>query len=95
MALGARGLLVKVRSNWGRDLSGFPETTEVAPPVDLAVTSAGVGFPKPHPGIYASILDAVGAVGAGAVLVGDSWEPDLGPSVEARAAGYLSGATDP
>jgi putative hydrolase of the HAD superfamily len=70
-ALRARGLLVGVCSNWGWDLSGVLEATEVAPLVDVAVTSARVGFRKPHPGIYASILGTIGVDAAEAVFVGD------------------------
>ena len=48
--------------------------------VDVGVTSARVGYRKPHPAIYRSILTALGVAATEAVFVGDSWEPDvLGP----------------
>jgi len=48
--------------------------------VDVAVTSARVGYRKPHAAMYESILGALGVAAPEAIFVGDSWEPDvLGP----------------
>ena len=45
--------------------------------VDAAVTSARAGARKPHPGIYAASMAALGVDAADVVFVGDSWEPDV------------------
>jgi putative hydrolase of the HAD superfamily len=75
-----RGLTLGVCSNWGWDLDAALHATGVDALVDVGVTSARVGYRKPHPAIYGSILTALGVAASEAVFVGDSWEPDvLGP----------------
>jgi putative hydrolase of the HAD superfamily len=82
-----RGLTIGVCSNWGWDLDAALHATGVDEFVDVAVTSARVGYRKPHAALYGSILTAVGVAASEAVFVGDSWKPDvLGPiSVGMRA----------
>jgi putative hydrolase of the HAD superfamily len=75
-----RGLAIGVCSNWNWDLDDVLQKTGVAPLIDVAVTSARVGYRKPHVAMYESILAALGVAAPEAVFVGDSWEPDvLGP----------------
>jgi putative hydrolase of the HAD superfamily len=52
--------------------------------VEEVLTSARVGYRKPHPAIYATALRAAGVAASEALFVGDSWSHDVeGP----RAAG--------
>jgi putative hydrolase of the HAD superfamily len=75
-----RGLTIGVCSNWNWDLDDVLHSTGVAPLIDDAVTSARVGYRKPHPAVYESVLSALGVTAPEALFVGDSWEPDvLGP----------------
>jgi putative hydrolase of the HAD superfamily len=75
-----RGLVIGVCSNWNWDLGDVLESTGVAPLVDAAVTSARVGYRKPHTAMYESVLAALGVPASEALFVGDSWHPDvLGP----------------
>jgi putative hydrolase of the HAD superfamily len=75
-----RGLTIGVCSNWGWDLDAVLEATGVDALIDVAVTSARVGYRKPHAAMYESILGALGVAAPEAIFVGDSWEPDvIGP----------------
>jgi putative hydrolase of the HAD superfamily len=75
-----RGLAIGVCSNWGWDLEAALHATGVDALIDVAVTSARVGYRKPHAAMYESILGALGVAAPEAIFVGDSWEPDvLGP----------------
>jgi putative hydrolase of the HAD superfamily len=47
---------------------------------DAVITSVEVGWRKPHPKIYSTALDALGARASSTVFVGDTYRPDfLGP----------------
>lgn len=84
------GIAVGVCSNWGWDLETYLAATGVAPFLDAAVTSAKVGFRKPHPGIYALALSSIGVEAADAVFVGDSWGPDVvGPTTAGMSAVHV------
>ncbi len=75
-----RGLAIGVCSNWNWDLDDVLQSTGVAPLIDHAVTSARVGYRKPHRAMYESILTALHVTAPEAIFVGDSWTPDvLGP----------------
>jgi putative hydrolase of the HAD superfamily len=75
-----QGIAIGVCSNWGWDLDTALDATGLASYVDVAVTSARAGYRKPHPAIYAVLLEGLGMMPAQAVFVGDSWGPDvLGP----------------
>lgn len=75
-----RGVAIGVCSNWGWDLEAALQATGVDALIDVAVTSARVGYRKPHAAMYESILGALGVDAPEAIFVGDSWEPDvLGP----------------
>ncbi len=71
------GLAIGVCSNWGWELNGFLEQVGLLHLIDAAVTSARAGARKPHPGIYAGSMAALGVDAADVVFVGDSWEPDV------------------
>jgi putative hydrolase of the HAD superfamily len=100
-----RGLTIGVCSNWGWDLEAALRATGVDALIDVAVTSARVGYRKPHTAMYESILGALGVAAPETIFVGDSWEPDvLGPigagmrSVHvdrAPARGERAGASPP
>jgi putative hydrolase of the HAD superfamily len=75
-----RGVAIGVCSNWGWDLEAALQATGVDALIDVVVTSARVGYRKPHAAMYESILGALGVDAPEAIFVGDSWEPDvLGP----------------
>jgi putative hydrolase of the HAD superfamily len=76
-SLRAAGLAIGVCSNWGWELDAFLEEVGLLHLVDAGVTSAQAGARKPHPGIYARSVDALGVDAADVVFVGDSWEPDV------------------
>lgn len=89
-ALRAAGMRIGICSNWGWDLDRFLEATGVAALVDVAITSARVGFRKPHPAIYDLTLDALCTEADETVFVGDSWEPDVvGPSAKGMTAVHV------
>ena len=71
------GVAVGVCSNWGWELDAYLSRSACFDLVDCTVTSARVGSRKPHPGIYASSVEALGVRPEQVVFVGDSWEPDV------------------
>lgn len=74
------GCKIAVCSNWGWDLRADLRPTGLAGYVDAYVTSAQVGFRKPHPRIYQAALDANDARAENALFVGDNVRTDvLGP----------------
>ena len=74
------GYKIAVCSNWGWDLRADLRPTGLAGYVDTYVTSAQVGFRKPHPRIYRAALDANHARAENALFVGDNVRTDvLGP----------------
>jgi putative hydrolase of the HAD superfamily len=76
-ALREAGLAVGVCSNWGWELDAFLDEAGLLDLVDAGVTSARAGARKPHPGIYAQSVAALGVRPADVLFVGDSWEPDV------------------
>lgn len=74
------GFTIAVCSNWGWDLAEDLADTGLMGWIDVPVTSAQVGYRKPHPRIYQTTLDRAGFSAADAVFVGDSLRTDaLGP----------------
>jgi putative hydrolase of the HAD superfamily len=55
-----RGLTIGVCSNWGWDLEAALRATGVDALIDVALTSARVGYRKPHGAMYESMLSALG-----------------------------------
>jgi len=76
-SLRASGIAIGVCSNWGWELDAYLEEVGLLGLVDSTVTSARAGSRKPHPGIYARSIGALGVDPAEVVFVGDSWEPDV------------------
>jgi len=72
-----RGLAVAVCSNWDWDLDKALADVGLEGLIDVAVTSAQAGARKPHPRIYETALARAGVPPAGALFVGDTWEPDV------------------
>jgi putative hydrolase of the HAD superfamily len=71
------GVTVGVCSNWGWELDAYLEQVGLLRLVDCSITSARAGSRKPHPGIYACSVEALGVRPEQVVFVGDSWEPDV------------------
>ena len=89
-ALRQRGFLLGVCSNWGWDLEVSIEQAGLARLIDAAVTSARVGFRKPHSQIYAAITELLGVTPAETLFVGDSLQPDVtGPLALGMRAAHV------
>jgi len=74
------GFSIAVCSNWGWDLAADLAGTGLPSWIDVLVTSAQIGYRKPHPHIYRATLDRAGFGATDAVFVGDSLRTDaLGP----------------
>jgi HAD superfamily hydrolase (TIGR01509 family) len=74
------GFIIAVCSNWGWDLSDDLERTGLTAEVDIMVTSARVGFRKPHPQIYEFTMGLADFRAEDTVFVGDSLRADvMGP----------------
>jgi len=74
------GFSLAVCSNWSWDLGADLAGTGLVRWIDVLVTSAQIGYRKPHPRIYQATLDQAGFGAADAVFVGDSLRTDaLGP----------------
>jgi putative hydrolase of the HAD superfamily len=76
-ALRAAGVAIGVCSNWGWELDAYLEQVGLLSLIDCTITSARAGSRKPHPGIYARSVEALGIEPQQAIFVGDSWEPDV------------------
>ncbi len=88
------GYAIAVCSNWGWDLDDDLEPTGLAAEVDFMVTSAQVGYRKPHPLIYEFTTSLAGFSAAETVFVGDSLRADvLGPQRVGIRSILLSAAT--
>ena len=80
--LRAQGLKLGLVSNTGRDLDAFVAHHRLD--VDAAIGSGAFGRTKPHPAIFAAVLELLEVEAADAAMVGDSPEDDIDG---ARAAG--------
>ena len=79
-----RGLTLAICSNWNWDLLEAIENAGLTDTVDIVESSAWVGARKPHPRIYAHMLERLDLDPADILFVGDTWTCDAeGP----RAAG--------
>lgn len=76
-ALRDAGLRLCVISNWGWSLPELLHTLALVDQLEAIVTSARVGFEKPHRGIFEHALERMGVVAADAVHVGDSPRADV------------------
>ncbi len=83
-ALRDRGLRSFIVSNHIWELPEVASGLGLDELVEAVLTSARVGYRKPHPAIYAEALRVAGVAASEALFVGDSWSHDVeGP----RAAG--------
>ena len=75
----AAGLRVVIVSNHNWRLPEIVEGLGLAlgPHVDVVLTSARVGYRKPHPEIYRAAIEAAGCEADRALFVGDSVEADV------------------
>lgn len=83
--LGRRGVTVAVLSNSEGGLAELLADIGIADAFAAIIDSGRVGFEKPDRRIFDYALEAVGAAGAEAIHIGDSWDADI---VGARAAGW-------
>ncbi len=75
--LAAAGLKIGLISNTQRPLDEFAAHFELGGIFAAAVSSAQLGYLKPHPAIFEAALAAVGVPAASAVMVGDSVKADI------------------
>jgi putative hydrolase of the HAD superfamily len=75
--LRARGLTLGLISNMNRDGSELAESLGLSGHLDFTVTSAEVGWEKPHPQIFLAALSKAGAAPQEAVHVGDQLTSDI------------------
>ncbi len=89
-ALRSRGLRLAICSNWDWDLEPAVAEAGFGDAVDVVVSSAWAGARKPHPRIFRSTLEQLGADPHGTVFVGDTWGPDVeGPRALGMTPVYL------
>jgi putative hydrolase of the HAD superfamily len=89
------GCAIAVCSNWGWDLRDDLRPTGLAAYIDTYLTSAQVGFRKPHPRIYQAALDANDSRAKNAIFVGDNVRTDvLGPQNAGIRAILLAASSD-
>lgn len=77
-ALRDAGLRLAVISNWSWALPELLHTLELVGHFEAVITSARVGFEKPHRGIFEHALAVMGVTPGEAVHVGDSVRADVG-----------------
>ena len=71
-----RGLTLAICSNWNWDLLEAIENAGLTDTVDIVESSAWVGARKPHPRIYAHMLERLDLDPADILFVGDTWTCD-------------------
>ena len=76
-ALAGAGLKIGLISNTQRPLDEFAAHFELRDLFSAAVSSAQLGYLKPHPAIFEAALAAIGVPAASAVMVGDSVKADI------------------
>ena len=86
------GLTLAICSNWNWDLLEAIDNAGLTDTVDIVESSAWVGARKPHPRIYAHMLERLAIDPADILFVGDTWTCDAeGP----RLAGMRPGVPPP
>jgi putative hydrolase of the HAD superfamily len=85
-----RGVRLAVCSNWDWDLAEALDEAGLAGRFEVVVSSAWAGARKPHPRIFETTLDQLGARPEGILFVGDTWIPDVeGPRSVGLLPAYL------
>lgn len=77
VALQDAGFRLAVISNWSWSLPELLHTLELVGHFEAVITSARVGFEKPHRGIFDHALEVMGVAPEQAVHVGDSVHADV------------------
>ena len=86
-ALTASGVRCFIVSNHLWELPEVATSLGLDGVIESVLTSARVGYRKPHPAIYGAALRAAGVAASEALFVGDSWDHDVeGPRRAGMAA---------
>ena len=86
-ALTAIGVRCSIVSNHLWELPEVASSLGLDGLIESVLTSARIGYRKPHPAIYAAALRSAGVAAGEALFVGDSWEHDVaGPRRAGMAA---------
>ena len=71
------GVRTAVCSNWGWDLTEAVHASGLSGLVDVVVSSAQVGYRKPHGRIFEVALGRLGLTRDSVLFVGDTWSADI------------------
>ncbi len=86
-ALTASGVRCYIVSNHLWELPEVASSLGLDGLIESVLTSARIGYRKPHPAVYAAALREAGVAAGEALFVGDSWEHDVaGPRRAGMAA---------
>jgi len=83
------GLILGLISNVDRDITPVCQELGLSAMLQVVVTSQGVGFNKPQPGIFLVALKQVGVKSSEAIYVGDQHQIDVVGANEAGMLGIL------
>jgi putative hydrolase of the HAD superfamily len=75
--IGNAGRRTAICSNWGWDLPEAVEACGLRGLVEPVVSSAHVGYRKPHTGIFDVVLDRLDLRADEVLFVGDTWSADI------------------
>ena len=81
--LRGRGLRLGLCSNWDWDLDRHLHHSGIHGLFDTIVCSASAGFRKPHPRIFAAVIDRMGLRPENMLFVGDTWSDDVEGAIAA------------
>lgn len=87
--LSEAGVRIGLISNTQRCLMSFQSHFELIGLISATVSSFEHGFMKPHPSIFATALERIGAVPTEAVMVGDSVRQDIEGALNAGMRAVL------
>jgi putative hydrolase of the HAD superfamily len=78
------GLKVGLCSNWEYDITEHLNSVGLSSEAfDAVVSSASVGFRKPHPRIFLEVANRLSVAPERCIFVGDDWTADVGGSLRA------------
>ena len=83
------GLILGLISNVDRDITPVCQELGLSAMLQVVVTSQGVGFNKPQPGIFLVALEQAGVKSSEAIYVGDQHQIDVVGANEAGMLGIL------
>jgi putative hydrolase of the HAD superfamily len=83
------GLILGLISNVDRDITPLCQELGLSAMLQVVVTSQGVGFNKPQPGIFLVALEQAGVKSSEAIYVGDQYQIDVVGANEAGMLGIL------